>query len=68
MAEAKQDLPFDLTLTDDQRITRETMERFAESEMRSISRDADEAAAAPEGFYDKVIELGVNIHLYIRQR
>lgn len=61
MAEAKQDLPFDLTLTDDQRITRETMERFAESEMRSISRDADEAAAAPEGFYDKVIELGVNM-------
>ena len=33
---------FDLTLTEEQRITRESMQRFAENELKSISRDADE--------------------------
>ncbi len=52
---------FDLTLTEEQRITRESMRRFAEAEVRSISRAADEAGMAPDGFYDQVAQLGLNL-------
>ncbi|MCG8669122.1 MAG: acyl-CoA dehydrogenase family protein [Pseudomonadales bacterium] len=52
---------FDLTLTEEQRITREAMARFAEQEISSIARAADEAAAAPEGFFEKTTELGLTI-------
>ena len=52
---------FDLTLTEEQRITRETVRKFAEAELLLISRDADEAAAAPEGFYKKTTELGLSL-------
>jgi hypothetical protein len=52
---------FDLSLTEEQRITRESMRRFAESEIRPLSRKADEAAAAPAGFYDQVAELGLSL-------
>ncbi|MEP4146008.1 MAG: acyl-CoA dehydrogenase family protein [Halioglobus sp.] len=50
---------FDLTRTDDQRMSHETMQRFADVEIRSIARSSDEAGAAPEGFYDKSAELGL---------
>jgi alkylation response protein AidB-like acyl-CoA dehydrogenase len=52
---------FDLTLTEEQRITRESMQRFAESELQAISRDADEAGETPEGFLDKTLELGLSL-------
>jgi alkylation response protein AidB-like acyl-CoA dehydrogenase len=52
---------FDLTLDEVQRITRESMQRFAEAEMGSVSRSADEAAQAPAGFYDKTVELGLSL-------
>ncbi len=52
---------FDLTLTEEQRITRESMRRFAESEIKPLSRDADEAAETPEGFLDKTAELGLSL-------
>lgn len=52
---------FDLTLTEEQRITRESMRRFAEAEIRSIARSADEAATAPDGFYDMAAELGLSL-------
>lgn len=52
---------FDLTLTEEQRITRETMRKFAETQLRAISRAADEAGAAPEGFYKKTTELGLSL-------
>lgn len=61
MSEQAAEQLFDLTLTEEQRITRESMIRFAETELRAISRDADEAAAAPEGFYDKTMALGLSI-------
>ena len=56
-----QELLFDLTLTEEQRITRESMRRFAENEIRSIARSADEAGTAPEGFYDQVAALGLTL-------
>lgn len=52
---------FDLSLTEEQRITRESMRRFAETEIRPLARAADEAGAAPEGFYDQVAGLGVSL-------
>ncbi|HVL02536.1 MAG TPA: acyl-CoA dehydrogenase family protein [Dongiaceae bacterium] len=52
---------FDLTLTEEQRITRESMRRFAEAEIRPISRPADEKAAAPDGFYDSTAALGLSL-------
>ena len=61
MTDQNTDQLFDLSLSEEQRITRENMLRFAEQEVKSISRPADEAAAAPEGFYDKTVELGLSL-------
>ncbi|PCJ22309.1 MAG: oxidoreductase [Gammaproteobacteria bacterium] len=61
MSEQAAEQLFDLTLTEEQRITRESVIRFAEAELRAISRDADEAAQAPEGFYNKTMDLGLSI-------
>lgn len=56
-----QDLPFDLSLTEEQRMTRESLRRFAEKQLRPIARAADEAASVPEGFYDSTVELGLTL-------
>jgi len=61
MSEPAAEILFDLTLEEEQRITRESMQRFAEQEMLGISRSADEAAEAPDGFYDKTAELGLSL-------
>lgn len=61
MTDQNPDQLFDLSLTEEQRIARESMLRFSEQEISSISRAADEAAAAPEGFYDKTVELGLSL-------
>lgn len=50
---------FDLTLTEEQRITRESMRRFAHAEIRSIAKKADLDAALPSGFLAKAAELGL---------
>lgn len=60
MSEAA-DLLFDLSLTEEQRITRENLKRFAASEVRVVSRKADEAAATPEGFFQKTADLGLTL-------
>lgn len=52
---------FDLTLTEEQRITRESMRRFAESELKKVSREADEAGETPKGFLNKTCELGLSL-------
>lgn len=52
---------FDLTLTDEQYMTRDSVQRFALAEMTSLARDADEAGATPEGFLDKTMELGLSL-------
>ncbi len=49
---------FDLTLTEEQTLMRETLRRFVSAELRPISRKADEAGAAPEGVYQRTHELG----------
>ena len=59
MSEQATDLLFDLNLTEEQRITRESLARFSDVEVASISRSADEAGNPPEDFYDKTAELGL---------
>lgn len=56
-----EDLLFDLTRTDEQRMSQETMQRFAAAEIRSQAQAADEAGASPPGFYDKSAELGLTL-------
>ena len=53
------DLPFDLSLTEDQRMTRESLKRFALDVLRAESRDADEAGATPADFFARAQELGL---------
>lgn len=50
---------FDLTRDDDQRMNQDTMQRFAANEIRAVAREADEAGATPEDFYDRTAELGL---------
>ena len=52
---------FDLTRDDDQRMSQDTMERFALNEIRALAKLADEQGATPEGFYDKTAELGLSL-------
>jgi len=50
---------FDLTLTDDQRMNRDTVQRFAAAEIRSLAKSADEAGETPENLYQKTLDLGL---------
>ncbi|MBT4518564.1 MAG: oxidoreductase [Halieaceae bacterium] len=59
MSNTAQDLLFDLTLTDEQRMSRDTMARFSAAEIRTESATADLAGAAPEVFYQQTMELGL---------
>ncbi len=52
---------FDLTLTDEQTMTRDSVQRFAQAEMAATARAADEAGAATDGFYAKTVELGLTL-------
>ena len=61
MTEAAQDPLFDLTLTDEQRMNRETMQRFAAAEIRDLSRLVDNRESNAESFYPKTAELGLNL-------
>lgn len=59
MSDSPQDPLFDLTLSDDQRMNRETVQRFAAAEIRAQAKPADEAGSTPEGFYEKTLDLGL---------
>lgn len=61
MTEAAQDLLFDLTLTDEQRMNRDTMQRFAAAEIRELSRLVDNRESDAQSFYPKTAELGLNL-------
>ena len=61
MSTAAQELIFDVTLSDDQRMNRDTVQRFAEAEIRSRAKEADEAAATPENFFQKTQDLGLTL-------
>jgi alkylation response protein AidB-like acyl-CoA dehydrogenase len=54
------ELLFDLTLTEEQQMTREVMRRFVRDEMVAAARPADEAGALPDGFLLKTVDLGLN--------
>lgn len=51
---------FDLNLTDEQQLMRDSARKFAQTVLRPSARKADEAAAAPDGIYAKTLELGFN--------
>ncbi|MFT6956451.1 MAG: alkylation response protein AidB-like acyl-CoA dehydrogenase [Halieaceae bacterium] len=50
---------FDLTLSEEQRMNRDTVQRFAGSEMRAIAMSADQQSSTPENFYHKTLDLGL---------
>ncbi len=50
---------FDLTLSEEQRITRESMRRFAQAEIRSIAKKSDLDQSLPAEFPRKAAELGL---------
>ena len=52
---------YDLTLTDEQRMTRESVQRFTEAEMTTLAREADSNSCTPAGFFDKTLELGLGL-------
>jgi len=55
------ELLFDLTLTEEQSMTRESIQRFAANELRSKSRELDEAANTELAFFNKSADLGLSI-------
>lgn len=61
MSTTAQELIFDVTLSDDQRMNRDTVQRFAEAEIRAQAKEADEAAATPENFFQKTLDLGLTL-------
>ena len=52
---------FDLTLSDDQQMTRETMHRFAEQVMRPSAEQAEEACSPPVELLQQSHELGLTM-------
>jgi alkylation response protein AidB-like acyl-CoA dehydrogenase len=61
MSNTAEDLLFDLTLTDDQRMNRETMQRFAAQEIREIAQAVDKGEQSSDAFYPKTAELGLTL-------
>ena len=66
MTDETQDLIFDLTLTDDQRMNRETMQRFATVEIRPLAKIVDAGDSPAQDFYPKTVELGICAATYSR--
>lgn len=52
---------FDLTLSDDQQMTRETMHRFAEGVMRPAAEEADASCTPPVALLQQCHELGLTM-------
>ena len=55
------DLLFDLTLTDDQRMNREMMQRFAAAELRPLGQSVDSGDANLGDLLPKIGELGISL-------
>ncbi|MEM7435471.1 MAG: acyl-CoA dehydrogenase family protein [Myxococcota bacterium] len=49
---------FDLSLSEEQQLMRDTLRRFADDVMQPAARQADDASAPPDGFLDTFAELG----------
>ena len=61
MTDTAEDLLFDLTLTDEQRMNRETMQRFAAAEIRTLSKSVDAGDSSASDFYPGTAELGLTL-------
>jgi alkylation response protein AidB-like acyl-CoA dehydrogenase len=61
MTDTAPDLLFDLTLTDEQRMNRESMQRFAAAEIRTLAKAVDEGSSPAQEFYPKTAELGLTL-------
>jgi alkylation response protein AidB-like acyl-CoA dehydrogenase len=61
MTDTAQDLLFDLTLTDDQRMSRDTMQRFAAAEIRERAKAIDAGDSPAAEFYPATAELGLSL-------
>lgn len=61
MTDTAPDLLFDLTLTDEQRMNRESMQRFAAVEIRTIAKSVDAGDSPAQDFYPKTAELGLTL-------
>ncbi|MGB7288579.1 MAG: acyl-CoA dehydrogenase family protein, partial [Candidatus Macondimonas sp.] len=60
-AGAQPALLFDLTLNDEQRITRETMQRFAETVIKPQTRQIDESSQMPVDLLQQAHDLGITL-------
>jgi len=49
---------FDLRLTEEQQLMRDTLRRFADEVMQPAAREADDHLAPPEGFFEACSDLG----------
>ncbi|MEM9257258.1 MAG: acyl-CoA dehydrogenase family protein [Pseudomonadota bacterium] len=61
MSNTAENLLFDLTLTDEQRMNRDTMQRFASAEMRDLGKLIDEGERPSADFYPQTAELGLTL-------
>jgi alkylation response protein AidB-like acyl-CoA dehydrogenase len=61
MTDTAADLLFDLTLTDEQRMNRDTMQRFAAAEIRALAKAVDEGSSPARDFYPKTADLGLTL-------
>lgn len=50
---------FDLELTEEQQLVRDTVASFAQNEIRPIARDSDESGSIPQSVSDQAFELGL---------
>ncbi|MDG2308127.1 MAG: acyl-CoA dehydrogenase family protein [Candidatus Binatia bacterium] len=50
---------FDLELTEEQQLVRDTVSSFAENEIRPIARDSDESGSIPQSVVDQGFDLGL---------
>lgn len=55
------DLLFDLTLTDEQRMNRESMQRFAAAEIATLAKEVDAGETPAAEFFPKTAELGLTL-------
>lgn len=52
---------FDLNITDEQQMTRDTLRRFAEDVMRPAARSADDKCLTPQELLDESMDLGLTL-------
>lgn len=50
---------FDLELTEEQQLVRDTVASFAQNEIRPVARDSDESGSIPQSVIDQSFELGL---------